>query len=88
MRHPLTPAEQKVWERVRNNQLGFKIRRQHPIDHFIADFYCARAKLCIEIDVDTHAEPGQAEMTRPEPYGSKREAIVWYDFTTTTCITT
>jgi very-short-patch-repair endonuclease len=61
MRHPLTPAEQKVWERVRNNQLGFKIRRQHPIDRFIADFYCARAKLCIEIDGDTHAEPGQAE---------------------------
>jgi very-short-patch-repair endonuclease len=61
MRHPLTPAEQKVWERVRNRQLGFKIRRQHPIDRFIADFYCAKAKLCIEIDGDTHAEPDQAE---------------------------
>jgi very-short-patch-repair endonuclease len=44
MRHPLTPAEKKIWDRVRNQQLGFKIRRQHPIDRFIADFYCARAK--------------------------------------------
>jgi len=61
LRHPLTPAEQKVWEHVRNRQLGFKIRRQHPIDRFIADFYCARARLCIEIDGDTHAEPDQAE---------------------------
>jgi len=30
MRHPLTSAEKKVWDRVRNQQLGFKIRRQHP----------------------------------------------------------
>jgi very-short-patch-repair endonuclease len=61
MRHPLTPAEAKVWQRVRNQQLGVKIRRQHPIGHFIADFYCASARLVIEIDGDTHAEPDQAE---------------------------
>jgi hypothetical protein len=41
MRHPLTLAEAKVWARVRNQQLGFKIRRQHPIGRFIADFCCA-----------------------------------------------
>jgi len=61
MRHPLTPAEQKVWARVRNRQLGYKIRRQHPIFRFIADFYCVEARLAIEIDGDTHAEPDQAE---------------------------
>lgn len=61
MRHPLTPAESKVWARVRNNQLGYKIRRQHPIDHFITDFYCATAKLIIEIDGDSHDEPDQIE---------------------------
>jgi len=61
MRHPLTPAEKKVWDRVRNQQIGFKIRRQHPIGRFITDFYCAKAKLVIEIDGDTHAELDQAE---------------------------
>jgi very-short-patch-repair endonuclease len=61
LRHPLTPAEKKVWDRVRNQQLGFKIRRQHPIGHFITDFYCAPARLVIEIDGDAHAEPDQAE---------------------------
>ena len=61
MRHPLTPAEAKVWARVRNRQMGFKIRRQHPIGRFIADFCCPEAKLVIEIDGDTHAEPDQAE---------------------------
>ena len=60
LRHPLTPAEQRVWPAVRNRGLGFKIRRQHPIGRFIADFYCVEAKLVIEIDGDTHAEPEQA----------------------------
>jgi very-short-patch-repair endonuclease len=57
--HPLTPPEAKVWHAVRKRQLGFKIRRQHPIGRFIADFYCAEAKLVIEIDGDTHAAPDQ-----------------------------
>ncbi|MEK7278860.1 MAG: endonuclease domain-containing protein [Chloroflexota bacterium] len=61
MRHPLTPAEHKVWAGARNNQLGFKIRRQHIIGHFIPDFYCSAAKLAIEIDGDSHADPDQAE---------------------------
>lgn len=59
-RHPLTPAEAKIWARARNRGLEFKIRRQHPIWKFIADFYCAEAKLVIEIDGDSHAEPDQA----------------------------
>jgi very-short-patch-repair endonuclease len=61
LRHPLTPAEAKIWSRVRNRGLGFKIRRQHPIERFIADFYCAEAKLVIEIDGDSHADPDQEE---------------------------
>jgi len=60
-RHPLTPTENKVWQAVRRRQLGFKFRRQHPIDRFIADFYCADAKLVVEIDGDSHAPPDQAD---------------------------
>jgi very-short-patch-repair endonuclease len=63
-RHPLTPAEAKIWSRVRNRGLGFKVRRQHPIWRFIADFYCAEAKLVIEIDGDSHTEPDQANYDR------------------------
>jgi BirA family biotin operon repressor/biotin-[acetyl-CoA-carboxylase] ligase len=61
MRHPLTPAEARLWARVRNNQLGCKIRRQAVIGRFIADFYCASARLIIEIDGGQHMEPDQAE---------------------------
>jgi adenine-specific DNA-methyltransferase len=57
----MTPAEMKVWAGVRGQQLGFKVRRQHPIWRFIADFYCDEARLVVEVDGDTHREANQAE---------------------------
>jgi very-short-patch-repair endonuclease len=59
MRHPQTPAEAALWRVLRNHNLKYKFRRQHPIDHYIIDFYCAQAKLCIEIDGASHFEPEQ-----------------------------
>jgi len=60
LRRPLTPQEQKLWQRIRNKQLyGLKFRRQHPIFRFILDFYCPQHKLVIEIDGHNHAEPEQ-----------------------------
>src|SRR5512143_1668684 len=65
LRQPQTPAEQKLWSRLRNHQLdGLKFRRQHPIDKFIIDFYCAEAKLCIEVDGDSHAEQVEYDEAR------------------------
>lgn len=61
MRHPQTPAEATLWRATRNRNLGYKFRRQHPIDRFIIDFYCAQAKLCIEIDGESHLEADQME---------------------------
>jgi leucyl-tRNA synthetase len=61
MRHPQTPAEAALWRALRNRQLRFKFRRQHPIDRFIIDFYCAEAKLLIEVDGASHLEPEQIE---------------------------
>jgi very-short-patch-repair endonuclease len=61
MRHPQTPAEAALWRALRNRRAGFKFRRQHPIYRFIIDFYCAKAKLLIEIDGQSHLEPDQVE---------------------------
>lgn len=61
LRHPQTPAEATHWRYLRNRNLGYKFRRQHPIDKFIVDFYCAQAKLYIEIDGASHLEAGQEE---------------------------
>ncbi len=61
MRHPQTPAEATLWRALRNRNLKYKFRRQHPIGHFIIDFYCAQAKLCIEVDGASHLEPEQVK---------------------------
>lgn len=61
MRQPQTPAEATLWRILRNRKTGFKFRRQHPIHRFIIDFYCAKAKLLIEIDGAPHFEHSQAE---------------------------
>ena len=60
LRRNLTPAEQRLWRRLRNHQLGgHKFRRQHAIGPFIVDFCCPACHLTIELDGDTHA--GQEE---------------------------
>jgi len=61
LRNPQTPAEATLWRHLRNRNTGYKFRRQHPIDRFIIDFYCAKAKLCIEIDGSSHFEKEQEE---------------------------
>jgi very-short-patch-repair endonuclease len=55
MRRNMTPAEQALWQQLRNNKLdGFHFRRQQVIDGFIVDFYCHTAGLAVEVDGDAH----------------------------------
>ncbi len=49
-----TEAEEKIWDAVRNSNLGHKFRRQHTIDKFIVDFVCIEKKLVVEIDGRIH----------------------------------
>ncbi|MDB5158386.1 MAG: scpA 2 [Mucilaginibacter sp.] len=49
-----TEAENILWQHLRNNQTGFKIRRQHAIDGYIVDFVCLPKDLVIEIDGGYH----------------------------------
>jgi very-short-patch-repair endonuclease len=68
LRQPQTPAEATLWRHLRNRNLRCKFRRQHPIDFFIIDFYCAEAKLLIEIDGASHLvkEQMQYDLARTE----------------------
>lgn len=57
LRRNLTDAEAKLWSELRGRRLqGSKFRRQHPIQHYVADFACISAKLVVEIDGTTHSE--------------------------------
>lgn len=57
LRQSSTKAEKILWEYLRNRKLdGLKLRRQHPIDKYIADFYCHEKKLVVELDGAVHEE--------------------------------
>jgi 5-methyltetrahydrofolate--homocysteine methyltransferase len=55
MRINSTQAEEILWRALRDRRLAsFKFRRQKFMGPFIADFYCASARLVIEVDGDIH----------------------------------
>ena len=48
-------CEQLLWKLLRDRQRrGKKFRRQHPLGIYTADFYCAEAKLDVEVDGSPH----------------------------------
>ncbi len=62
MRNHATMEEGIIWQKWRGNPLqGFNLRRQHPIATFIADFYCHKVRLVIEIDGDNHLRKNAKE---------------------------
>lgn len=56
LRNRMTFAEKILWSKIRNNQLGYHFRRQHPISCYVADFYCHELKLVIEVDGNIHED--------------------------------
>ncbi len=57
MRKNPTEPEKILWEHLRTmRSAGYVFRRQHPVDFFIADFYCHSLKLVIEIDGKIHSD--------------------------------
>ena len=55
LRQRKTPAEEILWECLRARRFcGYKFRRQHNIERFIADFYCHDGQLVIEVDGPIH----------------------------------
>ena len=75
LRKNQTPEEKKLWYQFLK-PFPVSILRQKVIDRFIVDFYCAKAKLVIEIDGGYHEEYYQnaadEERTKVlEAYGCK-----------------
>ena len=56
-----TPAEARLWQALRTNQLGPRFRRQHAIDEYIVDFVCLSAWLVVEVDGEIHQVPEEVE---------------------------
>ncbi len=54
LRRNMTDAEKLLWNHLKAGVQGVKFRRQHPIGIYIADFYCHKIKLIVEIDGSIH----------------------------------
>ena len=54
LRNNLTHEERVLWGRLKERFPGHKFRRQHPISDYVADFYCHKLKLVVEVDGSIH----------------------------------
>ena len=58
LRRNQTDDEKALWRALRGRRFaGFKFRRQHTVGGHILDFYCADAKLAVELDGSQHGRP-------------------------------
>jgi very-short-patch-repair endonuclease len=62
LRRDQTDDEKELWRVLRSHRFaGFKFRRQHPAGIYILDFYCAAARLDVELDGSQHGLPEQLQ---------------------------
>jgi len=55
LRREMSLPEVLLWQQLRERPGGLKFRKQHPGGFYVLDFFCAEAKLCIEIDGQGHS---------------------------------
>jgi very-short-patch-repair endonuclease len=67
LRREQTPAEARLWARLRGRHLhGAKFRRQVPVGPYIADFLCKDLSIVVEADGGQHGDQ--------EAYDARRTA--------------
>ena len=76
LRKELTPAERKLWARLRNDQLGVNFRRQHAVGNYIPDFCSPKAKLIIELDGSHHLEQEEYDEERTRYFESQGYQVI------------
>jgi very-short-patch-repair endonuclease len=70
LRREMSPPEALLWRLLRRSPCSIKFRRQYAIEPYVADFYCAAAKLVIEIDGQIHGFDDQAS------HDTRRDALI------------
>ena len=50
----MSKPERLLWGALRKNKLGLRFRKQHPAGPYVLDFYCDSARLCVEVDGESH----------------------------------
>ncbi len=61
LRRSMTLPEVLLWQQLRQQPEGLRVRRQHPAGDYVLDFFCPAACLAIEIDGEAHARGDRPE---------------------------
>lgn len=64
LRNEMSLPETILWRELRKRPGGHKFRRQHPAGEYVLDFYCAKARLDIEVDGSVHDNAAAAARDR------------------------
>ena len=76
LRRNQTEEEKELWRILRSHRFaGFKFRRQHPAGIYVLDFYCAAARLDVELDGFQHGLPEQKQHDEKRSVFLKRHDI-------------
>ena len=54
LRREMTKPERLLWWAIKADKTGFHFRKQHAAGPYVLDFYCDRARLCVEVDGSSH----------------------------------
>lgn len=57
LRREMSLPEVQLWQALRTRPGNHKFRRQHPAGPYVLDFFCAKARLAIEVDGQHHNHP-------------------------------
>jgi very-short-patch-repair endonuclease len=76
LRKEPTPAERKLWARIRDDQLGVNFRRQHAVGMYIPDFCSPKAKLIIELDGSQHLDQEEYDEERTKTLNSQGYKVI------------
>ena len=74
LRREMTKEERRLWYDFLK-QLPVTVNRQKVIDHYIVDFYCASAKLAIELDGSQHYDDEGAAADRERDHALNQRGI-------------
>ncbi len=58
LRNHVTHSEMILWGKLKECFPNYRFRRQHPLSDYVADFYCHKLKLVIELDGSIHQLEG------------------------------
>lgn len=75
LRSEMSLPETILWRELRKRPGGHKFRRQHPAGDFVLDFYCAKARLDIEVDGWMHDNAAAVERDRNRSAALRSQGI-------------